>query len=376
MSDTVKIVSAFPEGPPPLLHDGEGAVLIHPHTGLQYRLNATAASMWEGLREPTAVAGLHDRLARSFDGTPAELTEAVDAFVLRMCELGLVELRDERDAVAAMRRRYLDLLKRALVNLIYPEHELRIDYLEQHGAGGDRLAHQRALRDIRYTAPETFAALVAGKRASRTGRRPWYSHSMIGLRRLENLEWCTARVFADGVPGDFLEAGVCQGGASIFMRALQVAHGEARRRMWVADSFQGSPVPTAEIDRDWDFTEGRLPWLAIGLTAVQDNFRTYDLLSAEVRFLPGWFNETLARAPIGRLAILRIDADLYTSTRDVLDALYDKVALGGFVIVDDYCILPCRRAVDSFRNERAITEPLRRVDSEAVYWRKAPGPTA
>jgi O-methyltransferase len=194
---------------------------------------------------------------------------------------------------------------------------------------------------------------------------------MVGMRRLQNLEWCATRVFSDGIAGDFMEAGVCQGGAAIFMRALQVAHGEDHRRMWVADSFEGLPAPTSEFDHGYEFQEARQPWLAATLEAVQDNFSTYSLLSEQVHFLRGWFADTLKDAPVKALAVLRIDADLYASTRDVLQALYDKLTPGGFIIVDDYhAFPPCRRAVDEFRDERGIAEPLTRIDWTAVFWRK------
>jgi len=87
-----------------------------------------------------------------------------------------------------------------------------------------------------------------------------------------------------------------------------------------------------------------MPVLAVPLEEVQALFRRYDLLDAQVRFLKGWFKDTLAGAPIERLALLRLDGDLYESTMDALVPLYDKVSPGGFVIVDDYySCAPCGR---------------------------------
>ena len=68
--------------------------------------------------------------------------------------------------------------------------------------------------------------------------------------------------------------------------------------------------------------------------------------------------------------ILRADGDLYSSTRDILDNLYERVSQGGYVIIDDYELDPCRRAVDTFRSERSIVAPLIRIDSNGVLWRK------
>ncbi len=197
---------------------------------------------------------------------------------------------------------------------------------------------------------------------------------MIGLARLDNLEYCAAHVVAHGIAGDFLEAGVLQGGASIFLRALQVAYDQPQRRTWVADSFSGPPDALLDVDRRLapDFTEAAEPWLAASRAAVEDNFRTYDLLSDRVRFLEGPFARSLPAAPIDRLAILRLDAGLYASTMDVLASLYDKVSPGGFIVIDDYQTFePCRQAVDDFRAARGDTATLRRPDWNSAYWQKA-----
>ena len=82
----------------------------------------------------------------------------------------------------------------------------------------------------------------------------------------------------------------------------------------------------------------------------------------------------LPAAPIRALAILRMDGDFYESTRDALVNLYDRLSVGGYAIVDDYgedSWTYCRKAVDEFREERGLDEPLVKVDSKCAYWRKA-----
>ncbi len=59
------------------------------------------------------------------------------------------------------------------------------------------------------------------------------------------------------------------------------------------------------------------------------------LLDSQVRFLEGWFSETLPTAPIRALAVLRLDGDLYKSTMDVLTHLYPKVTPGGYAHAGD-----------------------------------------
>jgi O-methyltransferase len=97
----------------------------------------------------------------------------------------------------------------------------------------------------------------------------------------------------------------------------------------------------------------------------------YGLLDDQVRFLRGWFKDTLPDAPIRQLAVLRIDGDLYESTMDVLTHLHPKVTAGGFVIVDDYGeIASCRQAVTDYRSAHSIDNPIMPIDWTGVYWRR------
>ena len=69
--------------------------------------------------------------------------------------------------------------------------------------------------------------------------------------------------------------------------------------------------------------------LAVSLEEVQRNFSKYGLLDEQVVFLKGWFKDYAADAPIDKLALLRLDGDMYESTMDTLSALYDKVSRAG-----------------------------------------------
>lgn len=367
-----------------------GALLVELSGTRKLRLEDAGARIWELLEYPISLDALAARLAAEYSGDPAKITHDVQSLLEQLQTRGLLETMEPEDgSIGAQQRRYLGLLKRALVNLICPEYELRLKFLQKKAAGEVEsgqtesssaqpgLEQERFLRDIRYRQPEIFAGLVAARKdgaALWEGKFPRPAHTMIGLTGLDNLERCAEQIFSDGIKGDFLEAGVCFGGAAIFMRALQVAFGEGSRQLWAADSFQGLPPPEApsDVEHRMDLTEARQPWVCCSLEGVRDNFIRYNLLDDGVRFLAGWFKDTLAQAPIECLALLRIDADLYQSTHEVLTALYDKVSPGGFVIVDDYgAIIPCRQAVDEFRQRRGITEPLRWVDRHRIFWRKA-----
>jgi hypothetical protein len=196
--------------------------------------------------------------------------------------------------------------------------------------------------------------------------------------RLDNSRYCVEDAITRGVPGDLLEAGVWRGGMAIFLRAVLAAHGITDRRVWVADSFQGLPEPDERrFPREAKAHASRMmtedfAHLAVPEADVRDNFAAFGLLDDQVRFLVGWFKDTLPAAPINRLAVLRLDGDYYQSTMDTLTALYDKVSPGGYVIIDDYgerLWTYCRRAVDEFREQRGITAELVKVDTSCYFWR-------
>ena len=201
---------------------------------------------------------------------------------------------------------------------------------------------------------------------------PVHAETMIGIHRLDQLQETVETVLRERVPGDLIETGVWRGGASIFMRAVLAAHGETGRTVWLADSFQGLPRPDPvnyPVDDGVDLSQVRE--LAVPLEQVQENFRRYGLLDGQVRFLPGWFRDTLPSAPIERLAVLRLDGDLYESTIVALESLYPKLSPGGFAIIDDYALPICRQAVDDFRAQHEIRESMEQVDWSGVHWRRS-----
>lgn len=204
--------------------------------------------------------------------------------------------------------------------------------------------------------------------------RDWPEHAqtMIGTARMRNIRYLLEKVIANDVPGDVIETGVWRGGACIYMRAILMAHNQTDRVVWVADSFAGLPVADAErYPLDAGDTHHTFKELAISTEDVKANFSRYGLLDQNVKFLKGWFEDTLPTAPIERLAVLRLDGDMYSSTIQALDALYHKVSPGGFVIVDDYILPACRKAVDEFRATHGINDEMQEVDGAAVYWQKS-----
>ncbi len=215
------------------------------------------------------------------------------------------------------------------------------------------------------------------KRARDLGQDwPADAETMIGMTRLTSLQECVETVLTEDVPGDLVECGIWRGGACILMRAVLAAYGDEKRSVWLCDSFEGVPPPDTE-----NYEEDKVPWYAMGLhraapvlavtqAEVKANFERYGLLDDQVRFLPGWFKDTLADAPIDQIAVLRLDGDLYESTIQALDALYPRLSPGGYCIIDDYNLEGCRQAVADYREKHAISAEIVDIDGTGVLWRK------
>lgn len=278
---------------------------------------------------------------------------------------------NERPAHVGADELYLDLAKRMLSGSggVEQYRPLQLGGRVRLLPGGKRLgmAIERAPFQVVRRAPPV--------RGNRTEGRDWplTAKTMIGLRRLDNIQACVRSVLDDKVPGDLIETGVWRGGASIFMRAVLKVYDDDNRTVWLADSFAGLPKPNPKAypadrgDRHWE-----QPGLTVTVDEVKSNFAEYGLLDDRVKFLEGWFKDTLPRAPIADLAVLRLDGDMYESTMDALKALYPKVRSGGYVIVDDWGAVPaCKQAVVDYRNEQGVEDPIQEIDWTGVFWRRS-----
>jgi len=199
---------------------------------------------------------------------------------------------------------------------------------------------------------------------------PTYADTMIGLKRLDNLQYCIEVVLREGVEGDLIETGVWRGGACIFMRAVLAAYGITGRKVFVADSCEGLPKPDERKYPADKSDKHHIDYLAVSKEVVENNFRKYGLLDDQVVFLKGWFKDTLPNAPVEKLSILRLDGDMYGSTMESLDYLYPKLSKGGFCIIDDYALRGCQMAVDDYRAKHQINSEMKEIDWTGRYWRK------
>lgn len=275
-----------------------------------------------------------------------------------------------------LRGLYLSLIKKTLSYSLWPEPPVRIDTFKIFKISlQDRIfiVIQKLLslfnKDIQIVKKHKITALEKESVGAYTW--PVYADTMIGMKRLDNLQRCIHTVLKEGIEGDIIETGVWRGGACIFMKAVLAANNVKDRKIFVADSFKGLPKPD---DKKYPADKGDKfysePYLAVSMEEVENNFRKYDLLDENVVFLEGWFKDTLPKAPINKLAILRLDGDMYGSTIEALECLYPKLSKGGFCIIDDYGLEPCKKAVDDFRAINKISAQIQDIDWTGRFWRK------
>jgi O-methyltransferase len=255
----------------------------------------------------------------------------------------------------SLRAAYLELLKLALCDLT-GAHTLTVSR-SGDGRATDQPLFTRELSKDELTLRATGADW------------PFSGLTMVGLQRLDDLQQCVETVVADDVPGDLIEAGAWRGGASILMRATLDALG-ADRTVWVADSFEGLPRPDESFPEDRELDLSWLDYLAVSRDQVQRNFERFGL-GDRVEFIEGFFEDTLPELTGRTWSLLRLDGDTYESTWVALEALYPGLSPGGYVVVDDYLLIAeCRRAVDEYRHQHGITEPIERIDMVGVRWRR------
>ena len=140
----------------------------------------------------------------------------------------------------------------------------------------------------------------------------------------------------------------------------------------MADSFAGLPPPNPTVyPADAGDPHHKEARLSVSRATVEETSDCNGLLDSQVQFLEGWFKDTLPAAPIEKLAIMRLDGDMYESTMQALVALYDKLSIGGFIIIDDYMLKPCAQAVHEFREQRRIVDEIQSFDDFRAFWRRS-----
>jgi O-methyltransferase len=173
----------------------------------------------------------------------------------------------------------------------------------------------------------------------------------------------------------FVECGVAKGGCLSLM-----AHVASKNnKIYGFDSFEGMPAITNKDLGDYNKSNIHNGVVGLnlsgGIESVYTTFQTLHVDMKNTTLIKGFFQDTL-NVPenidnIGEIGVLRLDGDWYESTLVCLEKLYDKVVVGGVIIIDDYGHwVGAKRATDEFRTKYGITSPLMQTDYTEHYWIK------
>jgi O-methyltransferase len=269
--------------------------------------------------------------------------------------------------------------------------------------------------------PDSWHFNIASTKSFKAFMTNGHVRTLIGPKRLDNIEQCVKHISSNNVEGDIVEAGCWRGGALIYLKACSDLYNndhEIQRRVWGADLFPESsqlitsrtkvlilksllkirhllPTPLKQRlanrimeafpnERYDNSTLDKIFTFANSLTYIEkeclistahedllEAFKRYDLYDDSIQLMPGWFSKTLPvmNQKINKIALLRLDADFYQSTLDVLTHLYPKLSANGICIIDDYGgFTECRKAVDEYRQQNNIDEVMESVDGTCHYW--------
>lgn len=270
---------------------------------------------------------------------------------------------------------YLDLLSKILRNEIY-EPKLPVPSPEEYVVVEEILA-QLSEEGVSFEFEADAGTLVGALQYAKRSRNV---HTYVSARSLQNISDIVDKITHSNVEGDLIDCGVMRGGTAIFMAGALKSYGEDRS-VYMADTFRGLPAPKP-VDGNFvtDFWARFSEKLAIynadcsaSLEEVLNNFSKYDLYGSNIKPLKGLFCDTLYDLPTNvKFSLIRIDADWFESTFQALDALYEKLSINGFVVIDDYKLRGCRKAVDKFRLNNKIAEPICYADCESgvIFWQK------
>jgi len=174
------------------------------------------------------------------------------------------------------------------------------------------------------------------------------------------------------VDGAVVECGTWKGG----MAAALMEIGGSQRRYYFFDSFEGLP-PAGDMDgeaarRYQSAKDSKYNNCTASIDEFKATITRTDLPIEKVKIYKGWFNQTFSDFDPPPVAVLRLDADWYSSTMTCLTKFWDAVIPGGLIIIDDYGTWEgCTKAVHEFLSMRKATEPIRQTPAGVTFIEKS-----
>lgn len=178
------------------------------------------------------------------------------------------------------------------------------------------------------------------------------------------------------VEGDFVECGVFAGTQVAAMSHAIQKH-NSKKKVHCFDSFEGIPMAGKHdieirgcIGKPTE--EGALKTTGVSacsLEQVRAHLKEWGFPMEYFHFYKGWFQNTVPSCNIDKIALLRLDGDLYESTKVCLEHLGPRVQKGGVIIIDDWALDGCQKAVREWWKQHNISPVIHTVpNSTPVYF--------
>jgi len=267
-----------------------------------------------------------------------------------------------------LRIHHLELLKRFIIRYNFDENAYSFKEINEYSGRARILRLFAYLLPGKWTIAQRLAAPSLEQRAKGQDW-PLTAESMIGLERMNQFHEALDVIRLEKIEGDIVETGIWRGGAVIFAASYLKVYGIDSKKVYGCDSFEGLPKPDPNYPIDAGDTHHTINILAVSLSEVRSNLEKYGIDLNDVKLVKGWFKDTLPSLEVDTISILRLDGDMYSSTIQALNALYHKVSIGGFVIIDDWCLEGARKAFDDFfglKTRPAVID----IDGTGAYFRK------
>jgi O-methyltransferase len=189
----------------------------------------------------------------------------------------------------------------------------------------------------------------------------------------------TSKILDKAIPGAIVECGVAMGAQLAAAHRCCLDKGN-RRPIYAFDSYEGIPLACENDDQQpgigdivehIKYTDKRDLLKSSGVTVCPLEHvtslisRWFPKTHTDFKYVKGWFQDTVINfnEPI---ALLRLDGDLYESTRVCLENLFPLLQPNGILIIDDWTLTGCQKACLEY------FETVNVKEIEPAY--KTPGP--
>lgn len=202
---------------------------------------------------------------------------------------------------------------------------------------------------------------------------------------MTDLEWCflgakeslyqvadLAKRVKD-IPGDLVELGIASGsGIAAMKRACP------DKMVWGYDSFKGIQLCGPNDDQQpgmsfihHDREKDNL-LVSSGVTVcprdwVDACLKGWGFKEGDFTLVEGWVQETLPIITPKKIALLRLDMDIYDPTLVALEYLWPKLSKGGILLIDDGNLAGVNRAVDTYFRKIGYTPTWVRDHTNPYY---------